>query len=532
MAGSGTRRDITNSVSGAVQGNVTQIGVVNGNVEVRYARRPPAELPFRSGLPLLADNYQARRAGEELATLLDTAHTVVLSGMGGVGKSQLGVALADRMSKAGEVTVLWLTASSRTAILAEYARLAAVMTGVDDDDPEVGARRLLDWLASTPARWLVVLDDLRAPADLRQLWPPRMDSGRVLVTTRRRDAALRGTGRHVLHVGTFHPDESAAYLATKLADLPELLDGAVGLAEDLGHLPLALAQAATYLLDEEMTCAEYRSRFADRQRKLADLAPRSDALPDDHAHTVATVLSLSIEHADALEPVGLARRLLAVAALLDPNGFPADVLANPLVTEHLQVEKVLVRDALRTMHRLNILTHAPNDIPTDVRVHALVQRAARDEYTAWEAAELPVIVGGALAAEWPLVERNPLHANVFRMNTAALATAAGTAWWHPEPPPILLAAENSLAASGQLAQARRRLADLHATAVDIVGAEHPYVLTVRDAMANWQAMAGEVTEAVLAYESVLADRKRLLGPRPRGHPAHPSGTGPVARFHG
>lgn len=506
------RRDITNSVGGAVRGNVTQIGVVHGNVEVRYERRPPAGLPFRSGLPVLADNYQDRRAGAELAELVTAVHTVVLSGMSGVGKTQLAVALAEHMSSSGAVSVLWLTASSRTAVLAEYARLAADLTGVADADPDAGARRLLSWLASTPARWLVVLDDLRAPADLRQLWPPRTGSGRVLVTTRRRDSALRGTGRHVLHVDTFTPEESAAYLTTKLADVPGLLDGATGLAEDLGHLPLALAQAATYLADEEMTCARYRARFADRQRKLADLAPPADALPDDHATTVAAVLSLSIDHADGLAPVGLARRVLAVAALLDPNGFPTDVLTNTLVTEHLRVDAALVRDALRMMHRGNILTHAPTDAATDVRVHALVQRAARDRYTAREAADLPVLVGGALAAEWPLVERDPARANVFRVNTEALAAAAGPALWEPEPPPILLAAENSLAASGQLSTARARLADLHTTAVGLLGPEHPYVLAVRDAIANWQAMAGEVAGAAAAYESVLADRERLLGP--------------------
>jgi hypothetical protein len=48
----------------------------------------------------------------------------------------------------------------------EYARWAAVVTGVDDRDPEAGARRLLDWLAATSARWLIVLDDLQAPQDL------------------------------------------------------------------------------------------------------------------------------------------------------------------------------------------------------------------------------------------------------------------------------------------------------------------------------------------------------------------------------
>jgi hypothetical protein len=38
----------------------------------------------------------------------------------------------------------------------------------------------------------------------------------VLVTTRRRDAAMTGHGRAVVDVGVFRPEESVAYLTDKL----------------------------------------------------------------------------------------------------------------------------------------------------------------------------------------------------------------------------------------------------------------------------------------------------------------------------
>lgn len=44
-------------------------------------------------------------------------------------------------------------------------------------------------------RWLIVLDDVTDPADLNGLWPPASPHGRILVTTRRRDAAH---GRHTI----------------------------------------------------------------------------------------------------------------------------------------------------------------------------------------------------------------------------------------------------------------------------------------------------------------------------------------------
>ncbi|MFF0148009.1 hypothetical protein [Amycolatopsis sulphurea] len=46
-----------------------------------------------------------------------------------------------------------------------------------------------------------VLDDVQCPADLQGLWPPAVAAGQVLVTTRRKDAALWGRGRHWVEVG-------------------------------------------------------------------------------------------------------------------------------------------------------------------------------------------------------------------------------------------------------------------------------------------------------------------------------------------
>ncbi|WP_199444404.1 hypothetical protein [Umezawaea beigongshangensis] len=77
----------------------------------------------------------------------------------------------------------------------------------------------------------------------------------------------------------FTAAESAAFLQARLALDPTLASGAEELAADLGHLPLALAQAAAYLTDRELSCAAYRRRFADRRRTLAELSTASQSLP-------------------------------------------------------------------------------------------------------------------------------------------------------------------------------------------------------------------------------------------------------------
>ncbi|MGY1502619.1 hypothetical protein ACW4TU_39560 [Streptomyces sp. QTS52] len=173
------------------------------------------------------------------------------------------------------------------------------------------------------------MDDVADPDDLRGLWPPASEHGRTLVTTRRRDATLTGDGRRALvEVGLFTKDETLAYLTASLAahgrTEPEAQLAA--LAADLGHLPLALAQAAAYLVDPGDDVAAYRALLTDRTTTLADAAP--DALPDEQALPLAAAWSLSIGRADTLRPAGLARPLLHLAALLDANGIPQDVLTS------------------------------------------------------------------------------------------------------------------------------------------------------------------------------------------------------------
>jgi hypothetical protein len=280
--------------------------------------------PVRVGvIPTLADCYQSRAESTRLRDAVGAGGTAVLtqvlSGLGGVGKSQLAAAYAH--SLAGEVDVLvWVSATTRMAILSTYSQASIQLGLATDGQQALAAVRFLSWLQTTDRAWLVVLDDLADPADLRGLWPdPTQGKGRTLVTTRRSDPSLITQGRRRVKVGLFSPGEAGDYLAAKLTGTD--LSQADELAADLGYLPLALAQAAAFILDHSETCLGYRSRLADRRRALAELFP-ADALADDYQATAAATWSISIEAADTLAPKGLARPVLEVLSVLDGNGSP------------------------------------------------------------------------------------------------------------------------------------------------------------------------------------------------------------------
>lgn len=204
-------------------GDVTIRAEGDGSVAARTMRDVHVHLPARGELtwphvvgvvPPRAGAFQDRAERARLREAVSGGGTAVLcqvlSGMGGVGKTQLAADLADEVLRAQDVELLvWLSAGSRTAVVAGLAQAGAEVCGADAGDPDRASQAFLAWLRAGPRRWLVVLDDVADPGDLKGLWPPAVEHGRTVLTTRRRDAALAGGDRKVVQVGTFTPEEAA-----------------------------------------------------------------------------------------------------------------------------------------------------------------------------------------------------------------------------------------------------------------------------------------------------------------------------------
>jgi hypothetical protein len=489
------------------------------NIQHNYfTGRMPVDWPHRVGVvPLLADGRQDRPADVDLATATAGAETVVcqvLAGLGGMGKTQVAAGFAHRLWTNRMVDLMvWVTAASRTAVVTTYAQTAADVTGIEDSDPEQGATRFLAWLGSTSRRWLVVLDDLVDPMDLTGLWPPVTGTGRTVVTTRRRDSALLA-GRHQVHVGLFTPQEAGRYLRYKLGDQPHQLDQVDALAADLGYLPLALAQAAAYLVDQGLTCADYRRRL--RSRKLARLV--TDALPDQHRAAVAATWGVSIDLAERLNPLGLARPVLELAALLDPNAIPTALFTTAAVTGYCTsrlarpVDADDTHDAVRLLHRFNLAT--VDESTSTVHVHSLVQRAVREDTGPDRDQALTAAAADGLLQLWADIERDPAYVQRLRVNTAALHAVTGEHLWTGRggSHPVLFRAGDSLGEAGLVDAAVGYFERLYVTASRHFGADHPDTLASRHHLARWRMDAGDVAGAATAYEALLPDRVRVLGP--------------------
>lgn len=510
----------------------------------------------------------------EAARTCDTGvvHAQVLSGGGGVGKTQLAAFYAREAISQGTDLVVWVDASAPGAVIAAYAEAAERVqargaTG-RASDIEADARKFLEWAACTDRSWLVVLDDAD-PDRLVGWWPVSVTgTGRVLVTTRRSDEVLTGSERVRVDIGVFSAEESAAYLSARLTGrLAHLLDEhAYRLAEGLGHLPLALSHAAAYMRKhKKVTCGGYLERFQATDSTLDKLMTAEFDVDDygaRHGRTVAVTLLLAAEAAQVCQPAGLARPALELAAVLDPTGHPEKLWSTTAVRKYLSASSAFPShgediaasprpsvasveavdadqawEAVLLLNQFGLLTYDPEADARGVRIHALTARAAREALevcSAGQVARTARVAADALMEIWPPRDNDPGLSQALRDCTASVRHYGGQVLWASDAHPVIFRCGYSVGNVGLAKQADNYWAEVATISNKNLGPRHATTLSARLQRVTWHGTAagarGTARATIRALEELLADCERWL--EPSNHPVTLETRVELARWRG
>ncbi|WP_086840622.1 FxSxx-COOH system tetratricopeptide repeat protein [Amycolatopsis kentuckyensis] len=425
-------------------------------------------------------------------------------GMAGVGKTTAAIEYAHRHAEDYDVA-WWVPSEDRDLIANHLADLARTLDLASDQDSLAIALARLRGALRTRGRWLLVFDNAEDPAALRPLLPG--GDGHVIITSRNPHWDDVGAA---LPVQKFTRTESVHLLRSRRPQLTEA--DADRIAEALGDLPLALAQAAGLLAGTGWTADTYLNLLTQRTDEL--LARHESASGYPVSLTAAWTVSfdqLARDHPAALDTLTLLAWLapepVPLTLLTHQTGEGGAIAQDPLAFADLTA-------ALRTRGMADVTTTTIqlHRVPAALlRARACHDIKADDQDATWPVTAVRLLDAGLPGdpfdnpASWPQWQSLLPHVLTVCDPARNLQLLEETIGHMLNETGLYLYSRGNARAALPL---HERAYTLHK---EVHGADHPHALSVAANVAIDLGALGKHKQARELNEDTLARRKRTLG---------------------
>ncbi|MEU4805164.1 FxSxx-COOH system tetratricopeptide repeat protein [Actinosynnema sp. NPDC023587] len=348
----------------------------------------------------------------------------VLLGMSGVGKSQTALEYAHRYRC--HYDLVWrVIAEEPSTISSDLTSLAHQLGVLDTESPQamlVGLRQKLAELD----RWLVIFDNAVDRDVLHRYWPG--EDGHVLITSNR-NLGWRNLALRELRLDVLDAEDSVTFLRKRFDWRAEAETESEirAIARELGHLPLALDQAAGYVASTRCSLHEYLELL--RRRLPEMLAVDVDESRREQSTTIAATLGLALGHVREHSPA--AEQLLVACSFLAPDGIPRSLFSDnasafstslgAVAADPLAYGRVV--EVLRRYSLLDVDEHT-------LTVHRLVQTVARDRMEHERPDEFRSLAAEVIRVVAALFPADPLDVRAYPECTRWLPHAMAVRHFH------------------------------------------------------------------------------------------------------
>ncbi|KAL3470789.1 hypothetical protein BJX99DRAFT_267213 [Aspergillus californicus] len=280
---------------------------------------------------------------EDLISLPDGPRTMAITGLGGIGKTQVALQLAYRFKdKDAGCSIFWVPCLSVESIEQGFSNITMSL-GIQDVTTMEAKQYVKAHLSYKLTKWLIILDNV----DIPDMWSvlkdilPKSQQGHILVTTRSQALAVKIASSHVVPISEPDEDTGMDILHNKLIKKELLNDRstAVTLLERLTYLPLAIIQAASYMNENlNLRIADYLELLGEQESEALEMLSTDFTDENRYAdipNSVATTWLISFHQIQQLNEQ--AADLLRVMACVNYNDIPQAFLP-PLSSKKEQLE--------------------------------------------------------------------------------------------------------------------------------------------------------------------------------------------------
>ncbi|MEM7066502.1 MAG: tetratricopeptide repeat protein [Cyanobacteria bacterium P01_B01_bin.77] len=487
--------------------------------------------PFFTGREAILQTLH-QQLNQDCAVALSQIQAI--SGLGGIGKTQTAVEYVYRYREDYDA-VFWVQADTTLELSSGFVAIAQMLNlpQKDTSDYDKVVQAVKQWLRRN-LNWLLIFDNADQPELVHPFLPKNAQDGHILITSRAQDFQDFGIARPI-EMEILEPEDARVFLLRR-SNREELISqpspkkraevqAATQLAAELGYLPLALEQAAAYILTKKARFQDYLASYQKRRlRRLETAKPKLG----NYSDSVATVWTLNFQQVEETAPASA--DLLRISTLLHPDNIPfelliqgrnqlGDALANILM--NAEEDPLVVNEILEPLCAYSLIR--VDEMEQTFSIHRLLQEVTRAEMET--AHSFQIWINRAILAinqllpirkkegleyqdeykNWPILERIANHGKaLFQIYQAS-------AYQSSEAAQIFDCLGVFLRDKGEYFSAESLLKEAMKIRKQLLGDAHPDVAWSLNSLAMLYDYQSRYTEAELLLKEALSIRKRLLG---------------------